>query len=95
MTNDDIEYLANALERDLLTLYGSPVLSGDNLRAALGYSSLDALRQAMVRDTVPVKLFSIKFRRGKHALVKDIALWLATEARQFNQTEDVGNTKKS
>lgn len=82
MTKEDIARLANALEKDLLALYGSPILSGDNLRKALGYASLDALRQAMVRKTVPVKIFSVKHRRGKHALVKDIALWLATEARQ-------------
>lgn len=82
MTAAEIECLAKALEKDLLEMYGSPILSGDDLRKALGYPSLAAYRQALVRKTVPVTIFPIKHRRGKHALVKDIAFWLASQARQ-------------
>ncbi len=84
MTETEIARLASALEKDLLAMYGSPILTGDELWKALGYPSSDAYRQAMVRKTLPVKTFTIKHRRGKHALVKDIALWLATQARQEN-----------
>ncbi len=73
----EIDMLAGDLEKDLLGHYG-PVLGGDELRRALGYRSMDAFRQAMVRNTVPVQLFSIENRRGKFALVKDIAHWLAS-----------------
>ena len=84
MTKTEIARLASALEKDLLSMYGSPILSGDDLWKALGHPSYDAYRQAMVRKTLPVKIFPIKHRRGRHALVKDIALWLATQARQEN-----------
>jgi len=70
--------LAQALESDLLRQYG-PMLTGDALRQALGYPSSDALRQAIARKTVPVPVFAIKNRRGKFALVKDVAQWLADQ----------------
>lgn len=54
-----------------------PVLGGDDLQAALGYPSREAFRQALFRDAVPVPVFSLPRRRGKFALVKDVASWLA------------------
>lgn len=83
--NRAVQALAKQLEEDLLKQFGSPMLQGDDLRAALGYSSQDAFRQALVRRTVPVPVFSIENRRGKYALVKDVASWLArkrTEAAE-------------
>ena len=71
--------LANELEQKLMQRYDMPLLAGEDLRRALGYKSLDALRQAIQRDTVPVPVFAIENRRGKYALVRDIALWLATQ----------------
>lgn len=79
--NDEVKALARELESDLLTLYGSPVLTGESLQKALGFKTLDALRQSMSRGTIPVKVFSIKNRRGKYALIKDIAYYLASQAR--------------
>jgi len=75
------ETLTHELEKDLLDQYG-PMLFGDLLRKALGYRSMDALRQSVCRGTVPVPLFTIKNRRGKFALVKDIAVWLAQQRCQ-------------
>lgn len=69
--------LAEALERDLLARYG-PLIGNDQLCQALGYSSIDAFRQAQSRGLLPVPVFSIPKRRGKFALVKDVAQWLAT-----------------
>jgi hypothetical protein len=69
--------LADLLERDLLARYHSPLLGGDDLRSALGYPSTEALRQAISRGTVPVPVFSVAHRRGKFALAKDVADWLA------------------
>ncbi len=69
--------LADLLERDLLTRYGSPLIGGEELRTALGYPSTEALRQALARGTVPVPVFAVPHRRGKFALVKDVAGWLA------------------
>jgi hypothetical protein len=70
------ELLAGTLEADLLKEYG-PMLSGAPLRNALGYKTADAFRQAFCRGTLPVPVFPIKRRRGKYALSKDVALWLA------------------
>ena len=78
--------LADALERDLLERHG-PLISDDALRVALGYKSMNAFRQALVRKTVPVPVFAISTRRGKYALVKDVAAWLAAQ-RTFAVLKD-------
>jgi hypothetical protein len=68
------------LEERLLTLivreYGV-VLKGRSLMKVLGYPSLEALRQAIHRNTVPIPLFSLENRKGKGALAIDAARWLA------------------
>ncbi len=70
------EKLAGILEQDLLMFYG-PVITGDALIKSLGYVSKAAFRQSLVRKTVPVPVFEIDNRRGKYALAKDIARYLA------------------
>ena len=77
---EEVEKLAEQLEKDLLQMYGSPLITGEDLQKAMGFRSVDALRQAIVRQTIPVKVFKLKNRRGKYALVKDIARWLAKES---------------
>ncbi len=77
---EEIEKLAEQLEKDLLLMYGSPLITGEDLQKAMGFRSVDALRQAIVRKTISVKVFSLDNRRGKYALVKDIARWLANES---------------
>ncbi len=81
MSEESTITLAKTLEKDLLAMYGSPLLSGENLQKAMGYRTIDALRQAIARKTIPVNVFSMENRRGKYALVKDIANWLAINAR--------------
>lgn len=71
--------LAEELEEQMLKLYGTPIITAEDLRNSLGYKSVMAFRQAMTRNTVPVPIFEIKNRRGKFALVKDIARWLAEQ----------------
>ena len=73
-----IEPLAILLERELIDRYG-PLVSNDALRVVLGYASKDAFRQALSRNTVPVPIFPIENRRGKFALARDVAIWLATQ----------------
>ncbi|MEP1444746.1 MAG: hypothetical protein ABJK37_01355 [Paraglaciecola sp.] len=81
---EEIEKLAEQLEKDLLLMYGSPLITGEDLQKAMGFRSVDALRQAIVRKTIPVKVFNLDNRRGKYALVKDIARWLANESIKQN-----------
>lgn len=72
------QQLAEALERDLFNRHG-PMIGQEHLWQALGYSSIDAFRQAEARQTLPVRVFPLERRRGKFALVKDVAIWLARQ----------------
>lgn len=73
-----IDELAKTLESDLLGKHG-PTMTGEDLLRALGYTSKDGFRQSVVKKTVPVPLFNMEHRRGKFALVKDIARYLAEQ----------------
>ncbi|QNN76831.1 hypothetical protein IAE60_12875 [Pseudoxanthomonas mexicana] len=75
------EALEDLLTRDLLRTYG-PLIGQEELWRALGYSSLDAFRQAQLRGTVPVRVFAVENRRGKFALAQDVANWLAHQYRR-------------
>ncbi len=82
MSDEEVATLAKQLEADLLKLYASPLISGADLQRAMGYRTTDALRQAILRKTIPVQVFKIPNRRGQFALVKDVAQWLAEQARE-------------
>ena len=83
MEQDPIE----TLERGLLDKYG-PLMASDDLRGALGYPTMEAFRQALSRKTVPIPVFSLEKRRGKYALTKDVAAWLATQRAAAFQNSD-------
>ena len=72
------EEFAKELENDLVERYGL-LVGGGALFRVLGYSSFEAMRQAVSRKTAPIPIFSIPKRRGKFALSKDISLWLAKQ----------------
>lgn len=75
---EQIKSLARSLEGDLMDQYG-PLLTGEALIRSLGYPSLAALRQAVARGKAPVPILQLKDRRGKFALAKDVAYWLAEQ----------------
>ncbi|MBV1790816.1 hypothetical protein KQ940_22365 [Marinobacterium sp. D7] len=85
-----IRELEKSLEADLLSRHG-PVMTGEALYTALGYVSKAAFSQSLVRKTVPVPVFELEHRRGKFALVKDIAHYLAE--RRYKDI--VGDQSKS
>lgn len=74
----DQEKLAKQLEQELSEKHG-PLMTGDSLEKALGYISKAAWRQSLVRKTVPVPVFKLEHRRGKYALTKDVAAYLAQQ----------------
>lgn len=76
--NEKVTMLAELLERELMGRYG-PLISNEDLRVVLGYVSMDAFRQALVRKTMPIPVFPLPNRRGKYALVKDVAGWLSLQ----------------
>lgn len=80
--------LAAQLESDLLVLHG-PLMGGSALYFALGYRSAIAFRTALSRNQVSVKVFCIEFRRGKYALTKDVAAWLAKQAGSEPQSHSI------
>lgn len=61
---------------DLEAQHG-PLLSGPPLYRALGLPSAAAFRQAASRGQLPVPIFTIPNRRGRFALTRDVAAWLA------------------
>ncbi|MFT5296948.1 MAG: hypothetical protein ACI9YH_002975 [Colwellia sp.] len=81
MKNDKLESkriqkLANEINQDMLKTYG-PVLYGKDLYLCLGYKSISGFYRALKSDQLEVEVFDIENKRGKHALTKDVALWLA------------------
>lgn len=77
-TCDQAESLFVELENKLYEEHG-PMMFGDALRQALGYRSGDAFRQAACRGTLPLHTFKIESRRGRFAMTKDVAHWLAKQ----------------
>ncbi|WP_286271646.1 hypothetical protein [Thalassotalea hakodatensis] len=74
--NEVVFQLTNELEKELFDRHG-PLMTGEHLSKALGYQSLEAFRIAVRRKTVPIPTFPIEKRKGKFALTKDVAFWLA------------------
>lgn len=70
------EASAAGLVADMERQYG-PLMGGVTLYRALGLPSAAAFRQAVSRAAVPVQVFSIPQRRGRFALTREVALWLA------------------
>ena len=70
--------LQTKLHDDLSRQYGSLLASADLVKV-LGYRSPGAFRQAMVRGTVPVPLFTIPHRRGHFALALEVAAWMCRQ----------------
>ena len=81
-----MEEAIRVLESELTDKYG-PILGGDDLRKCLGYPSMMALRQAISRGKIPVPVFTPEGRRGKFALTKDVARWLAEERNRAEKYE--------
>lgn len=73
----EIAALEAILVVDLERQYGA-LIGGKQLMSVLGYPTLAAFRQANCRGTLPVPIFAIAHRKGKFALARDVAQWLAT-----------------
>jgi hypothetical protein len=72
------EDLVKAFEERLTQRHGL-MLPSAALAAALGYPTMRAYHQAVSRRTIPVPLFQIEHRRGRFALARDVARWLAQQ----------------
>ena len=82
MSESDTDLLALQIKKELYEYIGT-LLFGKRLYSALGYPSVDAFRQSVSRKTVPVEVFSLEYRRGRFALSRDVAEWLATQRQDI------------
>lgn len=71
---EDRDLLAE-INADFLGKCG-PLLTGDNLRQALGFETMEELDQAEANGTIPVPMFPIEGRVGLYAYSWDVACWL-------------------
>jgi len=69
--------LCKQIESDLVSRYGF-VIGGEALCQVLGMTSLEALRKAALRKTLPIATFQIEHRRGQFALARDLARWMVS-----------------
>jgi len=74
----DFLILSSELEQQLTTRYGV-MLGSKDLWRELGFRSPNAFRQALVRGTLDVPVFAVQNRRGRFALAKDVAIWIARQ----------------
>ncbi|MGY8829210.1 MAG: hypothetical protein ACKVIS_06615 [Pseudomonadales bacterium] len=91
-----IQRLTNELEHDLTARYG--VMLGSNaLWRELGFRSPAAFRVALSRGMIGVPFFTLPNRRGRFALAKDIAAWIANQrhASQINEADCAANCDQS
>jgi hypothetical protein len=72
------------LTKTLLDQYG-PLMAGDNLVRALGFSSASAMRQSKRRGMIGVRIFNMPNRRGVFALTSDVALYITKSRLQFEE----------
>ncbi len=72
--------LHQKIAEELLERYGHMISSRD-LPKVLGFSNGVALRQAVSRGHVSIRLFQIPHRRGKFAYSEDVAKWLAKQIK--------------
>lgn len=54
----------------------SDVISGEDLRRALGYRSKRSFYRAVAEDRMPVRLFKLPGGRAWNARTQDVAQWL-------------------
>lgn len=84
--SEETQTLASELEHKLMVLYGTPIIAGEDLVKAMGYRSIHSLRKHIYDNTFPIELITIPGRRGKFALVRDVAIWLAEQKTLSQQT---------
>ncbi|HBP5921415.1 hypothetical protein [Pseudomonas aeruginosa] len=77
-TPTDFLALSAELEQQLTTRYGV-MLGSKDLWRELGFRSPNAFRQALTRGTLDVPVFEVQNRRGRFALAKDVAVWIARQ----------------
>ncbi len=74
--------MADAPLRQLLLREYGAVVGGRDLRSVLGFKSTAAFGRAVRSGHLPLRFFGLPGRRGRFALVSDVADWLEIAAHQ-------------
>jgi hypothetical protein len=72
----------------VMTAVSGPMLSGNTLSEALGYDSTGAVRQARLRNMLPVSTFGLPSKHQKFAFSAEVAKWLI-EQRESNSPRPI------
>ncbi|HBO1833585.1 TPA: hypothetical protein L4G11_001266 [Pseudomonas aeruginosa] len=75
---NDLLALSTELEHQLTARYGT-MLGSRDLWRELGYRSPSAFRQALLRGSLDLPVFEVEGRRGRFALARDVAAWIARQ----------------
>lgn len=86
------------LQERLLLRFGE-LVGSEELQELLGFPSRGALRQAIHRNTLGLKLFNVPGRVGKYALTCDVAEWIwglrsGIEKSETDGTPEIRTTRK-
>lgn len=74
------------LRQLLLREYGA-VVGGRDLRRVLGFKSAASFGRAVRAGSVPLNFMNLPGRRGRFALISDIADWLESSAQTTAQPQ--------
>lgn len=77
--------MANNLLSQMLKQFG-PLMGGEELHKALGFSNSAAFGQALRQGRVDISVFEISGRRGKFALTEDVAKWVQSLPMQHGKS---------
>lgn len=69
---------SSQLESNMMKNLG-PLLGGEALWRALGFSSAHSFRRALRNGEVRVQIFRLPNRRGAYALTTDVARWIDSQ----------------
>lgn len=85
--------MVNSLLSQMLKQFG-PLMGGDELHKALGFSNSAAFGQALRQGRLGVPVFDISGRRGKFALTEDVAKWVQSLPLRDGKSHHLEEEKK-
>jgi hypothetical protein len=89
---EDLEL--RALKRELerrLTVENGSLMTGQVLRRELGFNSRGAFERARAKGRIGVKIFTLYGRRGKFAMTRDVADFLARSRYADNCRDELSD----
>lgn len=69
-----------------------PILGGETLWRALGFSSAYSFRRACARGEIEVPMFRLPNRRGRYAYTAEVSRWLGEQSQRADQEKEGGMT---